>query len=111
MPYYIYVINLIEEVLTIKKFRDANPNYIEGKACYYVGSTGKSPRERSEEHRLGFTKEGKKARKNNYAHKFHNGLTQRYASKNPLKTREEAESMEAYVAERLRSKGFAVWSQ
>ena len=35
--YYVYVINLKKDVLNIKKFKDKNPDYIEGKPCVYVG--------------------------------------------------------------------------
>ena len=56
----IYVIELDKEILQLKKFREANPDYQEGKPCVYVGMTGKTPTERFEQH-----KEGYKA--NNYA--------------------------------------------
>ena len=34
--YYVYVINLDKEILKIKKFKDKNPDYVEGKPCVYV---------------------------------------------------------------------------
>ena len=49
--YKVYVIRLKEDVITDDKkknklFRDANPNYKNGKPCYYVGYTSKSVKER-----------------------------------------------------------------
>jgi len=51
MPYNVYVIQLKKEVLEEKKFQKANPEYIEGKPCYYVGYTSHSPEERAIIHR------------------------------------------------------------
>lgn len=110
MPYYVYVISLKKEVLKHKAFREANPDYIEGKECYYVGQTGKLPRVRSEEHRTGLKLDGSPVKQGKYVKDYHNGLTTKYKRKNPMKTREEVLDMEAYVTRQLRKKGFAVWS-
>ena len=48
----IYVIELDKEVLSKKKFREANPDYEEGKPCVYVGMTNKTPEERFHNKRL-----------------------------------------------------------
>ena len=40
----VYVIELELKVLEHKKFRDANPAYVDGKKCFYVGMTGKFKR-------------------------------------------------------------------
>jgi len=98
----IYVIALDKEVLNIKKFRDRNPNYIEGKPCVYVGMTGKSPEERFKQHKSGY-----KASK--YPQKF--GLYLRiklFEKLNPM-TFTEAKSMEGKLARALQKKGYAVW--
>ena len=50
----IYVIELDKEVLEKKKFRDANPDYKEGKPCVYVGMTSKTPEERFQLHKEGY---------------------------------------------------------
>ena len=39
----VYVIELELKVLEHKKFRDANPAYVDGKKCFYVGMTGRTP--------------------------------------------------------------------
>ena len=49
----IYVIELDKKVLEKKKFKDANPDYIEGSPCVYVGMTSKSPEERFKQHKEG----------------------------------------------------------
>ena len=41
---HIYVIELDESVLKSRKFMKANPDYIDGKAYFYVGSTGHTVR-------------------------------------------------------------------
>ena len=48
MAYSIYVIELKKGVLKHKKFKEANPNYIPGKPCVYVGYTSKTPEDRYE---------------------------------------------------------------
>ena len=44
----IYVIELDKEVLKKKKFREANPDYVNGSPCVYVEMKSKSPEERLE---------------------------------------------------------------
>ena len=38
--YHVYVIELSKDVLYEGKFRKANPDYVTGKPCVYVGMTG-----------------------------------------------------------------------
>ena len=51
----IYVISLNDEFLaerrSRRKFYEANPNYVEGQACYYVGMTSKTPKEIFSQHK------------------------------------------------------------
>ena len=49
----IYVIELDEQVLEKKKFREANPDYVDDSPCVYVGVTSKTPEERFEQHKSG----------------------------------------------------------
>jgi hypothetical protein len=100
--YNVYVIALNKDVLNIKKFRERNPGYVEGKPCVYVGMTSSYPKERFEQHKAGY-----KASK--YPHKF--GLYLRpklYAKYNPM-SYEEAKIMEGKLARDLQKKGYAVW--
>lgn len=51
--YRVYIIELAKGVLQKRKFRERNPQYIEGKPCVYVGSTGKPVEQRFQEHVTG----------------------------------------------------------
>jgi len=101
--YSIYVVDLDKEVLLLKKFRDANPDYIVDYPCVYVGQTAKSPDDRFDQHKAGI-------KANRYAKKY--GIRLRYKlfeEYNPIATRKEAEYKEALLGEHLRKRGFAVW--
>ena len=50
----LYVITLDPEVLDRKEFRQANPGYIEGMPCLYVGITIHQPGDRFEQHKSGY---------------------------------------------------------
>lgn len=108
--YYVYVIRLKEEVLEKKKFREVNPDYKEGKPCYYVGSTGKTPEIRAEQHRTGAR--NKRGRLYSpIAKDFFVGLRpSKYKKHNPISTQKGAVKKEKEIAEKLRGKGYAVWS-
>lgn len=102
MP-YVYVIELDSAVATRRRFRAANPGMPAGATCFYVGSTFRNPTLRFDQH-----KEGYKA--NKYAREF--GLRLRpdlFEPYNPIPSREDALELEAYLADRLRRKGYGVW--
>ena len=102
--YYVYVIDLNKEVLKIKKFRDKNPDYVEGKPCIYVGQSVHEPKVRFEQHKNGY-------KANKYAKKFGKFLRIKNTGvKNPYKTRKVAERAEKATARRLTKRGYAVWS-
>ena len=108
--YFVYVIKLKDSVLSKKKFREANPDYVQGKPCYYVGSTSKSPEVRAEEHQTGAR--NKRGRLYSpIAKEFFDGLRpSKYKKYNPLSSQEKAEKKEMDLAEELRKKGYGVWS-
>lgn len=98
----VYAIRLQQEVLKSKRFRIANPNYIDGKDCYYIGMTAKDPKERFEQHRQGF-------KSNAFAKKFGVELMPpEFTLINP-RTFEEARRKERRIALRLRRDGFGIW--
>ena len=102
--YYVYVINLKKEILNIKKFKDKNPDYIEGKPCVYVGQSVHKPKVRFKQHLEGY-------KANWYAKKFGNFLRKKNTGvKNPYLSRTSVEKAEAETAERLRKRGYGVWS-
>ena len=49
----VYVVELSKRVLEEPKFRRANPDYLPGMPCFYVGMTGLSPDERFDKHKAG----------------------------------------------------------
>ena len=101
--YSVYVIDLDKDVLSVKKFRERNPDYINDDPCVYIGQTAKSPDDRFDQHKAGI-------KANRYAKKY--GLRLRYKlfeEYNPIATRKEAEYKEALLGEHLRKRGFAVW--
>ena len=110
MPYQVYVISLKKEVLKSKKFRKANPNYVEGKPCYYVGITSKKDvKERALQHKTTYRNEKGRKLSNHFANKYYNGLTKKYSSLKSVRTKKQAEKMEENVANKLKAKGCGVW--
>jgi hypothetical protein len=108
--YSIYVIELNPNVLKIKKFREKNPDYIEGKPCVYVGYTDKTPEERFAEHKAGMRK-GPLRWHNTYAKNFGTRLKPRlfkYQNSQNM-SQPEAKDMEIEKARRLRKRGYAIW--
>jgi len=101
--YYVYVIELSQEVASIRKFRDRNPHYIKGNTCVYVGQSSRKPALRMDQHKEGY-------KSNKYAKKF--GLTLRpdlFEKYNPIPTRKDAENIEAMLATQLQKQGLGVW--
>jgi hypothetical protein len=101
--YHVYVIGLNKEVLNIRNFREANPEYVEGKPCVYVGQSYLTPEERFEQHSSG-------VRSNRFAKKYGEYLHRMLFEKlNPLSSRDEALQAEKDLALRLRKRGYGVW--
>src|SRR5690348_5070537 len=51
--YHVYVVELSKDVLYERRFRKANPDYVEGRRCVYVGMTGLDPDLRFDKHKAG----------------------------------------------------------
>tara|TARA_Y100000739_G_scaffold150608_1_gene129935 strand:- start:29 stop:349 length:321 start_codon:yes stop_codon:yes gene_type:complete len=104
MPkYFVYVIELDPKVANLKKVRKKNPNYIKGNGCFYVGQSTRPPELRFEQHKEGY-KSNKYAKY--YGKKLRPDIYKKY---NPIPTRDDALSIEAYLGKKLRGKGAAVW--
>jgi predicted GIY-YIG superfamily endonuclease len=98
----VYVIRLGVAVLKYRRFRAANPGYVKGSPCVYVGATGLSPEERFANHKAGH-------KANYYARAFGEGLMpELFAHLNPM-TNQRALATEITLADELRRDGFAVW--
>ena len=97
----LYVITLDPEVLWSREFRQANPGYIEGMPCVYVGLTIHEPGDRFEQHRSGY-------RSSKYPRKYGIELAQELMEGFDGEGLSDAEQ-EAALAEWLRRQGCAVW--
>jgi hypothetical protein len=97
----LYIITLDPEVLWNREFRQANPGYIEGMPCVYVGITIHDPGDRFEQHMLGY-------RSSRYPRNYGIELAQELLEGfdgNGLSDTER----EAALADWLRDQGYAVW--
>ena len=109
--YHIYVIELSKKVFTEhRRFREANPQFNGVLECLYVGMTSKTPKERFEQHKLGYI--------NKKGHNLSASIVKKYGSYlrpslynhiRPLNTRADALQMEKTLALELRRKRYAVW--
>jgi hypothetical protein len=97
----LYIITLHPEVLTRREFRDANPDYIEGMPCVYVGITIHDPGDRYQQHKTGY-------KCSKYPRKFGVELAMELIDgfEGAGLTDEEKEPA---LAEWLRDQGYAVW--
>ena len=97
----LYIITLHPDVLNRAEFRHANPNYIEGMPCVYVGLTIHDPGDRYEQHKTGY-------KSSKYPRKFGVELAMEL-----IEGFEEAgltdEEKEPALADWLRDQGYAVW--
>jgi hypothetical protein len=98
----VYVIRLAEAVLKNRGFRAANPGYVKGSPCVYVGATGLTPEERFANHKFGH-------KANWYAQIYGEGLLPDvFVHLNPM-TYQRALATEMSLAEELRREGYGVW--
>ena len=100
--HFVYVIELDKDVLYEPKFKKANPNYVTGKPCVYVGMTGLDPDLRFDKHKAGI-------QANSYVQRYGlHLLPDLYEAFNPMAYK-AAVDMEIEVGIDLRSAGFGVW--
>lgn len=97
----LYIITLDPEVLWKRDFRQANPAYVEGMPCVYVGMTVHEPGDRFEQHTVGY-------RSSRYPRNYGTEL-----ALDLLEGFEDPdlpdEEREAALADWLRGQGYAVW--
>ena len=100
--YHVYVIELSKDVLYESKFRRANPDYVMGKPCVYVGMTGLDPDVRFDKNKAGI-------QPNRYTREFGLRLMPHlYEMYNPMPY-DGARDMEVELAIGLREEGYGVW--
>ena len=98
----IYVVELDRAVLKEAKFAHANPRYVAGKLCLYVGSTALTPEQRFANHRRGH-------KANRFVTRYGIRLRPDFYRHYPSMGRLEAELTEREAALELRAEGFGVW--
>ena len=100
--YHVYVVELARDVLDEPRFLRANPGYVPGMPCVYVGMTGQDPDIRFDKHKAGL-------KANRYVQRY--GLRLRpdlYEVYNPMPY-DGARDMEVELAIALRESGYGVW--
>ena len=97
----LYIITLHPDVLESSCFRTANPDYIEGMPCVYVGLTIHDPGDRYEQHKSGY-------RSSKYPRKYGVELALDLMDGFDDAGLSEQER-EPALATWLRGQGFAVW--
>lgn len=110
--YSIYVVELSKKVYSENwRFRQANPQYNGVSECLYVGMTSKTPRERFEQHKQGGkSKKGIKI-SSYYVEKYGKILRSSLVPDfGEIKSRKQALELEKKLAEDLRRKRHAVWT-
>jgi hypothetical protein len=100
--YSVYVVELSKQVLAEKRFVKANPKYVAGQPCVYVGMTGLDPDVRFDKHKAGI-------QSNRFVLEFGlRLLPELYEAYNPM-LYDAARDMEVEVAIDLREGGYGVW--
>lgn len=100
--HHVYVVELSRQVLGEARFVKANPDYLGGKPCVYVGMTGQSPDVRFDKHKAGL-------KSNRFVREYGLRLMpELYECFNPMPY-EAAREMEVELAIGLREEGYAVW--
>ncbi len=98
-----YVLELSLSVLLEEAFCACNPGYIQGRACFYVGMSSRSPEERVLEHLQG-TKNVSRI-----AHTYGQRLRMDLVGNLKRVRRTWAMRYEKQLARELRSQGYGVW--
>jgi hypothetical protein len=100
--YHDYVIELSKDVLYEGRFKKANPDYVTGKPCVYVGMTGLDPDVRFDKHKAGI-------QSNRFVRQFGlRLLPELYELYKPMPY-DGARDMEVELAINLREAGYDVW--
>lgn len=100
--YHVYVIELSMDVVYKSRFKKANPDYVTGKPCVYVGMTGLDPDVRFDKHKACI-------QSNRYVQEFGLRLLPKlYEVYNPMPY-EGAREMEVELAIGLKEEGYGVW--
>ena len=100
--YHVYVIELSKDVLFEARFKKANPGYVVGKPCVYVGMTGLDPDVRFDKHKAGI-------QSNRFAKEFGLRLLPELYELYGSMSYEDARALEVELAIDFREAGYGVW--
>mgnify|MGYP006331293439 FL=1 len=99
---HVYVIELSKDFLYEGRFRKANPGYVTGKPCIYVGMTGLDPDVRFDKHKAGI-------QSNRFVKAFGlRLLPELYELYGPL-SYDDARALEVELEIDFREDGYGVW--
>lgn len=101
-PRIIYVLELSPAAAADPLFAAANPGYVPGGECFYVGSSSKKAEERMRDHMTGHNA-------SRIAHQFAIKLRHDLMPEQKPIPRDRALREEKCLARALRAKGFGVW--
>jgi len=99
----VYAVELSPEVLNHRGFRDANPHYVDGQACVYIGMTSLTAEQRLHHHLTGIRFPSE------IVHHFGVALRPEILPATSAKPRSKAMKLEREIARRLRAAGMGVW--
>jgi predicted GIY-YIG superfamily endonuclease len=101
--HHVYVVELHPEVCSQAQFARANPGYIAGQMCLYVGMTGLDPDTRFDQHMAGI-------KANRFVTRYGLRLLPELVAhlRQPM-TYGDAQYMEVDMAIRFREQGYGVW--
>ena len=97
----LYIITLHPDVLDSNEFRQANPGYVEGMPCVYVGLTIHTPGDRYQQHKAGY-------RSSRYPRLYGIELAMELMEGFDAEALKDTEQ-ETALADWLRDQGLAVW--
>jgi hypothetical protein len=97
----LYIITLHPDVLDSNEFRQANPGYVEGMPCVYVGLTIHKPGDRYQQHKAGY-------RSSKYPRLYGIELAMELMEGFDAGALKDTEQ-ETALADWLRDQGLAVW--
>ena len=99
----LYVIDLNKTVLKNRRFKSANPGYVNRRPCVYVGLTFRTAEERYEQHKAGI-------HATRIVKRYGVGVREAECRLLRPMSHKHAEKKEAALASRLRGRGWGVWS-
>ncbi len=100
--YHVYVIELSNDVLFEAKFKKANPGYVAGKPCLYVGMTGLDPDVRFDKHKAGI-------QANRFVRDYGLRLLPELYELYGQMSYDDARALEVELAIDFREAGYGVW--